>query len=201
MDKVRIINTQTKKRLLFSICTVVNDEKKYMANQTTWKNKGFHGPDCEYLICDNRRKNQFDGFQATRMFLDSARGHYVILSDLDSRPLETKQTLQNILGELEHLDPRWAVVGNAGVQQATMRFVTLGLRMPGYPKRRNDEKFCRVEALDENLLIVKGEARLSVSHDLKGFHLYGMDLCDVARRLGRTCTWRRCAGTMNLMAH
>ena len=39
-------------------------------------------------------------------------------------------------------------------------------------------------ALDENFLIVKTDAGLTVSRDLQGYHFYGAELCDVARRLG-----------------
>lgn len=187
MNQPHVVTPRRPWRIQFSICTIVNNDKKYRASLAEWHRQGFRGADCEFLFCDNRGGNQFDGFQSSRLFLDSARGKYVVLTHLDSRPRVTKKHLLEILENLEKLDPRWAIVGNAGVQQGTLRFVTLGLVMPNYSYRKKEEDFIQVEALDENLLIVKAEARLSLSHDLKGFHLYGLDLSDMARRLGRTC--------------
>ena len=187
MNHPRIVTPQPPGRIQFSICTLVNNDKKYRASLADWYRHGFRGADCEFLFCDNRKGNLYDGFQSSRLFLDSARGKYVVLTHLDSRPRVTKTALLQILEDLEKLDPRWAIVGNAGVQQATLRFVTLGLVMPNYFYRKNEQNLIQVEALDENLLIIKAEARLSLSHDLEGFHLYGLDLSDVARRLGRTC--------------
>ena len=183
----RVVTPRRPGRIQFSICTLVNNDKKYRASLADWRQHGFRGADCEFLFCDNREGNQYDGFQSSRLFLDAAQGKYVVLTHQDSRPRTTKTALLQILEDLEKLDPRWAIVGNAGVQQATLRFVTLGLVMPNYSQRKHEEEYVQVEALDENLLIVKAEARLSLSHDLKGFHLYGLDLSDVARRLGRTC--------------
>jgi hypothetical protein len=92
-----------------------------------------------------------------------------------------------LLQNLEAYDPKWAIVGNAGTNFLSQSFISLGLKMPGFSGKKRAKVFCLVHALDENLLIVKAEARLSLSYDLGGFHLYGLDLCDVARRLGRTC--------------
>jgi len=106
---------------------------------------------------------------------------------LDSIPKVTKDKMLKLLHCLETLDPKWAIAGNAGVNQAGLTFVTNGLRMPKVSGKKGAKGFHPVYTLDENLLIVKAEARLSLSYDLGGFHLYGLDLCDVARRLGRTC--------------
>jgi hypothetical protein len=38
--------------------------------------------------------------------------------------------------------------------------------------------------LDENFLVVKNAANLSLSNDLSGFHLYGTDICLIADILG-----------------
>jgi len=144
---------------------------------------GFHGKRCGILVCDNFDGNRMDAFQAVRFFLNTAKGKYIIISHLDSYPLIKIDTLEKRLSELDEYDPTWAVAGNAGIEQDTLRFITLGLTtFDAKPK----SKFVRVDSLDENLLIIKSEARLTVSHDLRGFHLYGLDLCDIARRLGRT---------------
>ena len=43
-----------------------------------------------------------------------------------------------------------------------------------------------MSALDKNFLVVRRDANLAVSADLKGFHLHGTDICIVARLLGYT---------------
>jgi hypothetical protein len=148
---------------------------------------GFGGRDCEFLVSDNSSSNKLDGFQSSRLFLDQARGQYIIMAHLDSRPSETKEKVLKLLQHLETLDPKWAVAGNAGINQVGLTFITLGLKMPKVSGKKGAKGYNLVHTLDENLLIVKAEARLSLSYDLEGFHLYGLDLCDVARRLGRTC--------------
>jgi hypothetical protein len=92
-----------------------------------------------------------------------------------------------LLRNLEAFDPKWAVVGNAGVGQFGQAILAHAFRMPRISEKNGAKSYQLVHTLDENLLIVKAEARLSLSYDLGGFHLYGLDLCDVARRLGRTC--------------
>jgi hypothetical protein len=187
MRKYRSVSPQVKWDKVFSICTMVNDWVKYEAHQQNWLKMGFGGNDCEFLVSDNSSSNKLDGFQSSRLFLDQARGQYIIMAHLDSRPKATKEKVLKLLQFLEALDPKWAVVGNAGINQFGLTFITLGLKMPGVSGKKGLKGFHPVHTLDENLLIVKAEARLSLSYDLEGFHLYGLDLCDVARRLGRTC--------------
>ena len=187
MKKYRSVSPQVKWDKVFSICTIVNDWGKYQVHQKSWLKMGFAGKDCEFLISDNRLSNKLDGFQSSRLFLKEARGQYIIMGHLDSRPKVTKDKMLQILRRLEACDPKWAIVGNAGINLFSLSFVTAGLEMPKVLRKKAPEEFHLVHTLDENLLIVKAEARLSLSYDLMGFHLYGLDLCDVARRLGRTC--------------
>jgi hypothetical protein len=167
-----------------SICVIANNEKHLEVWRRKWSRMGFHDQRCEVLVCDNLDGNKMDAYQAVRFFLNTANGKYIIITHLDSYPLIKIDTLEKRLSELDEHDPTWAVAGNAGIQQDTLRFITLGLTTSDAKLK---SKFERVDCLDENLLIIKSEARLTVSHDLKGFHLYGLDLCDIARRLGRTC--------------
>ena len=44
----------------------------------------------------------------------------------------------------------------------------------------------KVSGLDENFIVVRRDANLAVSADLKGFHLYGTDICVMAWVLGYT---------------
>jgi len=187
MRKYRSVSPQVKWDKVFSICTMVNDWVEYEAHQQIWLKMGFGGKDCEFLVSDNSSSNKLDGFQSSRLFLDQARGQFIIMAHLDSRPKVTKGKLLNLLHRLETLDPKWAIVGNAGINHLSQSFITLGLKMPRVSGKKGVKEFHLVHTLDENLLIVKADARLSLSYDLAGFHLYGLDLCNVAQRLGRTC--------------
>jgi hypothetical protein len=187
MKKYRSVSPQVKWDKVFSICTMVNDWVEYEAHQQSWLKMGFGGKDCEFLVSDNSASNKLDGFQSSRLFLDQARGQYIIMAHLDSRPEVTKDKMLKLLRRLEACDPKWAIVGNAGTNHLSRSFITLGLKMPRVAGKKGVKGFHLVHTLDENLLIVKADARLSLSYDLAGFHLYGLDLCDVARRLGRTC--------------
>ena len=187
MRKYRSVSPQVKWDKVFSICTMVNDWVEYKAHQQSWLRMGFGGRDCEFLISDNSSSNKLDGFQSSRLFLDQARGQYIIMAHSDSNPKVTKDKLLKLLQRLEAFDPKWAVVGNAGANEMGPGILAHGLEMPNVLLKNGIKRYQLAHALDENLLIVKAEARLSLSYDLAGFHLYGVDLCDVARRLGRTC--------------
>jgi hypothetical protein len=187
MRKYRSVSPQVKWDKVFSICTMVNDWVEYEAHQQIWLKMGFGGKDCEFLISDNSLGNKLDGFQSSRLFLNEARGQYIIMAHSDSNPGVTKDKMLKLLRSLEAFDPKWAIVGNAGVNQIGQGILAYGFEMPKASEKKGEKRFHPVHALDENLLIIKAEARLSLSYDLEGFHLYGLDLCDVARRLGRTC--------------
>jgi hypothetical protein len=187
MKKYRSVSPQVKWDKVFSICTMVNDWVEYETHQQSWIKMGFGGKDCEFLVSDNSLSNKLDGFQSSRLFLDQARGQYIIMAHSDSNPRVTKDKILKLLQRLEACDPKWAIVGNAGANYLSRPSITLGLKMPGFLEKKGTKVFCFAHALDENLLIVKAEARLSLSYDVGGFHLYGLDLCDIARRLGRTC--------------
>jgi len=176
MKKYRSVSPQVKWDMVFSICTMVNDWVEYEAHQQSWLRMGFGGKDCEFLVSDNSSSNKLDGFQSSRLFLDQARGQYIIMAHSDSSPRETKDKILKLLQRLEACDPKWAIVGNAGINHLSRSFITLGLKMPRVSEKKGVKGFHLVHTLDENLLIVKAKARLSLSCDLGGFHLYGLDL-------------------------
>lgn len=45
----------------------------------------------------------------------------------------------------------------------------------------------KTETVDENFILVRNEANLTLSSDLEGFHLYGTDICLIADILGYNC--------------
>lgn len=169
----------------FSVCTLVTRREQYEAMLESFRRAGFTPDRCEFLYVDNTEGNQHDAYQAFNLFLRRAQGRYVILchQDVELR-FDGIAELEQRIEELDRLDPAWGLLGNAGgvdLEQRAVwisdgegcRFYSEGTRFPR-----------RVQTLDENFILVRGDANLATSADLEGFHLYGTDLCQIARTLG-----------------
>ena len=170
----------------FSVCTLVTDWEQYRTMLDTFRSGGFTSPDTEFLYLDNSIGNYFDGYNGINLFLNTARGRHVILCHQDVRLLDDDiLVLEAKIAELEGLDPQWAVIGNAG----GIKLGKLAVRItdPHGTNTRRGHFPVRVTALDENFLVVRRSANLSLSRDLAGFHLYGTDLCLLAGILGHHC--------------
>jgi hypothetical protein len=153
---------------------------EYGLMKDSFQEKGF-AEDCEYLLVDNSNGNQADAYQAIRHFLNVAKGKYVVLVHQDVRCQDERKLLENCLSALDKKDASWALCGNAGAKgyhQDVMHINTNG-RID-----MSDNLPCRVDSLDENLIIIDADKRISISSDLSGFHFYGTDLCLVADYLG-----------------
>jgi hypothetical protein len=170
----------------YSFCTLVTDLAAYRAMVGAFATKGFAAPDCEFLYLNNSNRNRFDAFAGYNRFLRAARGRYIVLCHQDIFPLDDDRArLDALLAELTTRDPNWGVCGNAGANtrgDLVMRIsdphgenVSIGGPFPA-----------KVMSLDENFIIVRGDATLAVSRDLHGFHWYGADLCIIANMLGWT---------------
>jgi hypothetical protein len=166
----------------YSICTLVTRHQEYGEMVDSFIQSGFTTGDCEYLYIDNSRGNKAEAFAGYNLFLDTAQGRYVILCHQDVLlKYDDRKTLEQRLGELDKLDPAWALAGNAGgiAPEAWAH------RMTDAAGDQNTGVFpVQVQSLDENFILVKKEANLSLSHDLQGFHFHGTDLCQMARILG-----------------
>jgi hypothetical protein len=170
----------------YSICTLVTNQDEYQAMRASFATAGFEASNCEFLYADNSQGNRYDGFAAINRFLRVACGNYIVLCHQDIRLHDDRiEALDRALAELSELDPHWAAAGNAG----GMRPGRLAIRITD-PHGENTRKGpfpARVASLDENFIVVRREAGLSVSHDLSGFHFYGTDLCLIAEVLGLRC--------------
>ncbi|HTL10098.1 MAG TPA: hypothetical protein VL307_17610 [Chitinophagaceae bacterium] len=151
--------------------------------KTSFEERGFTD-DCEYLIADNCQGNQFDAYSAIRHFLQQARGKYLIIVHQDVRCLDNREQLTHCLAQLTAMDTRWAVCGNAGCMGYHEDLMHINIAGKIVTSRNLPGQ---VSSLDENLLIVNADARLTLSADLRGFHLYGTDICIIAHLLGYTC--------------
>jgi hypothetical protein len=183
-DVVSISKTATEFSKQFSICCIVNNEDEYAQMQHTFLQNGFND-DCEYLIADNINGNQFDAYEAINHFIQKANGKYIIVVHQDVRVIDHKSTLLDCIATLDNIDPHWAVCGNAG--GITYHEKILYLRHANEDSRTTKKLPQKVRTLDENFLMIKNDALLSVSIDLSGFHLYGTDICLLAQMKGYTC--------------
>lgn len=167
----------------FSICTIVNDMEEYEVMKKSFIEKGFID-NCEYIIADNCKGNQFDAYQAIAHFLKIAKGEFIIIVHQDVRAIDDRNTLNNCLTELQNKDSNWAICGNAGGRGYHQNILHISYpshsdKSPGLP--------VRVKTLDENLLVIKRATNITISPNLAGFHLYGTDICIIANFLGYSC--------------
>jgi 2-polyprenyl-3-methyl-5-hydroxy-6-metoxy-1,4-benzoquinol methylase len=169
----------------YSICTLVTRMAEYEEMVDSFLRAGFVPELCEYVFIDNSKGNKADAYAAYNAFLGGAHGKYIILCHQDVILLKDGiQQLDGRIKELDRIDPSWAVLGNAG----SVNFDQVAMRITHPDKEHNSGDFpIKVQSLDENFILAKNSANLCVSHDLFGFHLYGTDICQMARFVGRTC--------------
>jgi hypothetical protein len=168
---------------LFSICTMVTDQEEYELMKSSFEQCGFVD-ECEYLIADNSAGNSFDAYEAIAGFIKQALGKYIIIVHQDVRCIDTKAMLLTCINELTKLDEKWAVCGNAGASgyHDDIIYLTNNNRVAKTIKLP-----AKATSLDENFLLLKNGVGLTVSNDIKGFHLYGTDLALIADFLGFNC--------------
>lgn len=166
----------------YSICTLVTRLEEYREMAESFVNAGFGETDCEFLIIDNSAGNKADAFTAYNRFLQAARGKYIVLCHQDILlSYDRRDVLERRIAELDALAPDWALLGNAGGVAPGV----IAYRLTDPSGEYNSKLFpTKVESLDENFIVAKREANLSLSHDLKGFHFYGADLCLISNILG-----------------
>ena len=169
----------------YSICTLVTNIDQYKILVKTFVEHGFSYNDCEYMYIDNYGKNQCEAFQGVNKFLATASGRYIIICHQDVLLIDDgRQKLDAVLDELDRIDPNWGVCGNGGGIYPGR--LALRITDPHGDNQFTEPLPRRVSGLDENFLVVRRDANLAVSADLKGFHLYGTDICIVAHLLGYT---------------
>lgn len=171
----------------YTFCTLVTKHDEYLEMVNSAKKVGFDTSDVEFLFFDNIHSNQFDGYSGINKALDMAKGEYLIFCHQDILfHDDNREILDECLLELEKIDPKWAVAGNAG-KTWTSR---LKARITD-PKSNNihiGQLPARVMSLDENFLILNRKHRFSTSQSiLSGFHLYALDLCQNSYNLGLSC--------------
>jgi hypothetical protein len=183
---MRDISDEPVSGTVYSFCTLVTDVARYRAMVGEFVGKGFTEADSEFLYLDNSGGNRFDAYAGYNLFLRAARGTYVILCHQDIRLLsDGRDRLDAVITELNSLDPRWGLFGNAGGLHSGARAIRIS-DPHGDDVAQGGPFPVACQTLDENFIVVRAAANLSLSGDLSGFHLYGTDMCAVAAFLGYT---------------
>jgi hypothetical protein len=168
----------------YSICTLVTKKDEYIECVNSFKRKGFTVDDCEYLYIDNSAGNEFDAYSGYNIFLQAAAGRYIILCHQDVLLIgDDRDKLDELLVELDRVDPRWGLCGNAG--KTWDGTYALRISDPHTANARMGGPFpVRTFTLDENFIVVRKHANIALSRDMSGFHLYATDMCIIADILG-----------------
>jgi len=169
----------------FSICSIVNRLAQYSEMVKSFQAGGFTAAaGCEFLYLDNATSNQYESYSGYNTFLRVARGQYVVLCHQDVFLIEDGfDRLNEVIEELNVLDPDWGLFGNSGGCWPCERAIRIRDQV-GYDQFRGGPFPRKCHSLDENFIVVRADANLALSKDLRGFHLYGTELCLVAAGLG-----------------
>lgn len=180
IEKERIF---TKK---ITFCTLVTRKAEYLEMVASAKKSGFDTEDVEFLYFNNAESNDFDGFNGLNRAIKEAQGEYLIICHQDVLfNFDSREDLQLRLDQLSILDPDWAVAGNAGRNKHGKHFVRI---TDPHGDNINEGPFPQeVISIDENFFIINQKMNLAASYGLKGFHLYGLDICQNAFYLGLKC--------------
>ena len=159
----------------FSICTMVTRQKEYGEMLSSFKEKGFDDTNSEFIYVDNSKENSLDAYTSTNLFLRQARGKYIIICHQDILlHSDGISELRSIVEDLIHIDPKWAICGNAGA--VAPNHIVYHITYPDGTFMKKGNFPIKVQSLDENFLVVRNSANLRVSSDMVGFHLYATDL-------------------------
>ncbi len=184
-DFVKTITSEKEYKFRFSICTLVTNPAEYSEMLASFIAAGFDTGFCEYLCVDNSNTNTLDAFAGINRFLREAKGEYIIFCHQDiilhDHGLEF---LDLRILEMNGIDPKWAVLSNAG--GINFKYLAAHLTQGSGNQLLETLLPLKAHSVDENFMLVKASAGLSISNNLKGFHLYGTDICILAEILGFT---------------
>lgn len=167
----------------FSICTLVSKPAQYQEMVDSFISAGFDTTFCEYLCIDNTEANIYDGYSGLNRFLREARGKYVILCHQDIVLNDHNcSDLELRIAQMDSLDPNWAILSNAG--GINFKYLAMHLIQKCGNKLIETVLPLKAQTVDENFILVKKEANIALSHDLRGFHMYGTDICLISHTLG-----------------
>ncbi|WP_227539776.1 glycosyltransferase family 2 protein [Acinetobacter sp. MB5] len=167
----------------YTFCTLVTRPNEYKEMVLSAEQKGFSAHDVEFLFFDNKASNQFDGFSGINRAIKEAQGEYLIFCHQDILfKYDDREILEERIKELNKLNPKWAIAGNAGRKTTGKHVVRIS---DPHGENIADGPFPQeVMSVDENFFIINQKVNIAATTILKGFHLYGLDLCQNASFLG-----------------
>mgnify|MGYP003609189567 CR=1 FL=1 len=167
----------------FTFCTLVTKKDEYNEMVLSAKSIGFDKDDTEFIYFDNINSNDFDGFIGINHALKVSKGEYLIFCHQDILFNHDKRNqLEKCLSELEGLDKKWAVAGNAGIRNDGKSIMRIS--DPNHTNIARGNFPEKVISLDENFIIINRKVNVGCSYGLSGFHLYATDICQNAIDLG-----------------
>ena len=177
------LDTLTTENKLFTICTLVTNLNEYNEMCASFKRAGFSDENSDFLYIDNSKQNKYDAYSGVRKFLTTASGKYIIICHQDILlNFDDYDTLLQRIEEINALDSNWAILGNAG--HSSFNDFKLRMTDPHGENRFKGPLPAKVYDLDENFVVIKKSAQLSISNNIGGFHFYATDMCMMADILG-----------------
>lgn len=172
---------------IFHICTIANNLEQYGEMKSSFLNAGFIEDKCRYSLFDNSKGNTFDPYRTFDYIKDETTEPFIIFchQDVLLDQGDGFNKLMEIIDELNKLDPKWAVIGNAGFNDNHQQIVRI--KDPNNLKQWSGKFPQKVHDLDENFLVINSRIPLETSSELSGFHFYASDLCLNAVLKGYTC--------------
>lgn len=171
----------------FHVCTISNNLLQYEQMKSSFISAEFSLDICRYSLFDNSEKNYFDPYRTFNKIKAETVEPYIIFchQDLLVDRGDNFDRLVNLLEELDRLDPKWAIAGNAGMSNELGMIAKI--TDPNNTIQWMGSLPEQVHSLDENFLVIKTTANIACSEELSGFHLYATDLCLSAHLHQQTC--------------
>lgn len=183
LDTFVCLNAEQEFTKTFSFCTLVTRPDEYLEMVESARKAGFSEQFTEFFYFDNKNSNTFDAYKGINKALRHVNGEYLIFCHQDILFHHDKcEKLQKILADLDKNQIDWAIAGNAGKDANGRAHVVIS--EPDHPNIRLGNIPHEVMSLDENFLIINRKHNIACTTIFYGFHLYGLDLCENARRLG-----------------
>jgi len=161
---------------IFHICTITNNLKQYHEMKLSFIQSGFTEDKCRYSLFDNSQGNVFDP-SIFNTVSSSTSEPYIIFchQDILLNQGDGFEKLVAVLDELNQIDPKWAVAGNAGVSRRG-EFVSKITDPFSHYYRKWEKGFpYAVQSLDENFLVIRTQSNIACN--INTFYFYAHELC------------------------
>jgi hypothetical protein len=165
----------------FSVIAAVNDEE--VIQQCLLRSPDLQIQDAAEILLQRGFENAADAFNAA---IASAKGEVLVFIHQDIYlPAGWFKQVATAIEQLALADPDWGVLGIYGVTSAGEPRGHLYCNANQCALGQSISTPVEVGTLDEVVLIIRKNSGLQFDRGLKGFHLYGTDICLTARQQGR----------------